>query len=116
MCRLLPNDLSSVSDAKHSSTKPNNIPGSEVSECQGQAQQNPHKNDEECQEEPTKNVSQENSEDYDSEYQGDTLSKGQFGVPIVGLFSLFEKYPHSDNCVCLGCGYDKLGRRYQNNQ
>jgi hypothetical protein len=36
------NDLSSVSDANHSSTKPNNISASEVSECQGKTQGNSH--------------------------------------------------------------------------
>jgi hypothetical protein len=58
MCQLLENDLSSVSDAKHSSTKPNNISASEVSDCQRKTQGNSHKNGDECQEEPTKNVSQ----------------------------------------------------------
>ncbi len=48
--------------------------------------------------------------------QGVPLVKGQFRALIVGYFPFFEKYPHSDTCVCIGCGYDKVGRRYQNNQ
>ncbi len=32
------------------------------------------------------------------------------------FFHFFKKYPHSDTCLCTGCGYDKIGRRYQNNK
>jgi hypothetical protein len=48
--------------------------------------------------------------------QGVPLVKGQFCVPIVGFSHFFEKYPCSDMCVCIGHGYDEVGRRYQNNQ
>jgi hypothetical protein len=48
--------------------------------------------------------------------QGVPLKKGQFCAPIVGYFLFFEKYLHSDTCVCIGRGYDKVGRHYQNDQ
>ena len=35
---------------------------------------------------------------------------------LLDFFPFLETYPHSDTCVCIGCGYDKIGRRYQNNQ
>ncbi len=48
--------------------------------------------------------------------QGVPLVKGQFCVPIVGISPFFEKYPRSDTCVCIGRGYDEVGRYYKNNQ
>jgi hypothetical protein len=47
---------------------------------------------------------------------GDPIVKGQFHTHIDGYYPFFEKYLHSDNCQCTGCGYDKIGRRYQYNQ
>jgi hypothetical protein len=73
-------------------------------------------NGDECQEQPTKDSSEENSEYEDSVCQGVPLVKGQFCALIVGYFPFFEKYPHSDTCVCIRRGNDKVGRRYQNNQ
>ncbi len=35
---------------------------------------------------------------------------------LLDIFHFLKKYSHSDTCVCIGCGYDKVGRRYQNNQ
>ena len=32
--------------------------------------------------------------------QGVPLVKGQFCAPIVGYFQFFEKYLHSDTCLC----------------
>jgi hypothetical protein len=105
----------SVYDAKlHSRPKPNYIldSASQDSDYQEQTQQN----GDECQEHPTTDSSEENSEYEDSMCQGVPLVKCQFCAPIVVYTPFFEKYPHSDTCVCIGCGYDKVGRRYQNNQ
>jgi hypothetical protein len=35
---------------------------------------------------------------------------------LLDIFHFFEKNSHYDTCVCIGCGYNKVGRRYQNNQ
>jgi hypothetical protein len=109
------NGLSSVYDVKHHSRpKSNHISdsASQDSHYQEQTQQNA----DECQEQPIKDSSEENNEYEDSVCQGVPLVKGQFCAPIDGYFPLFEKYPHSDTCLCTGRGYDKIGRRYQNNQ
>ncbi len=109
------NGLTSVNDAKHHSRpKPNYISDSagQDSDYQEQTQQN----GDECQEQPTKDSSEEKSEYEDSMCQGVPLAKGQSHAPIVGYFIFFEKYPHFDTCVCIGHGYDKVGRHYQNNQ
>jgi hypothetical protein len=109
------NGPTSVYAAKHHSRqKPNYIldSASQDSHYQEQTRQNA----DECQEQPIKDSSDENSEYKDSVCQGDPLVKGQFHTPIDGLFSFFEKYLHSDTCLCTGHGYDKIGRHYQNNQ
>jgi hypothetical protein len=116
---LYQNDPSSLSDAKHHSRpKPNFLSNadSQDSEYQNETHGNTHKNCDECEKENTKNISLQKSEDEDSECQGVLLLKGQFGALIIGFFPFFEKYPHSDTCVCIGHGYDKVGRCYQNNQ
>ncbi len=70
-------------------------------------QGNTHKNGDGCPEQPTKNISDESSEDEGSGCQGVPLSKGQFGALIAGFFQFFEKYPHSDSCVCISCAVTK---------
>jgi hypothetical protein len=92
------NGLTSVYDVKHHSRpKPNYIldSASQDSDYKEQTQQN----GDECQEPPTKDSSEENSEYEDSMSQGIPLVKGQFHAPIVGYFPFFEKYPHSDTRV-----------------
>jgi hypothetical protein len=82
------NGLTSVYDAKHhSGPKPNYIldSASQDSDYQEQTQQN----GDECQEQPTKDSSEENSEYEDSVCQGVPLVKGQFCAPIVGYFPFF---------------------------
>jgi hypothetical protein len=116
---LYQNNLSSMSDAKHHSRpKPNFISNadSQDSEYQEEFHRNSHKNCDECEKEHTKNISLQKSEDEDSECQSVSLLKGQFGALIVRFFPFFEKFPHSDICVFIGHGYDKVGSRYQNNQ
>jgi hypothetical protein len=87
------NGLTSVYDAKHHSRpKPNytsNFP-SQDSDYQEQIRQN----GDECQEQPTKDGSEENSEYEDSVCQGVPLVKGQFCFPMVVFFPLFEKKIH----------------------
>jgi hypothetical protein len=84
------NGLTSVYDAKHHSRpKPKYTLdyASEDSDYQEQILQN----GDECQEQPTKDSSEENSEYEDSVCQGVSLVKGQFCVPSVGFFSIFWK-------------------------
>jgi hypothetical protein len=112
---LYQNDLSSMSDAKHHSRPKANFisnTDSQDSEYQEESHRNSHKNCNECEKEHTKNISIQKSEDEDSECQSVPLLKGQFGALTVGFYHFFEKYPHSDTCVCIDCGYDKVGRRY----
>ncbi len=83
------NGLTSVYDANHQSRpKPNYTYDyvSQDSDYQEQTQQN----GDECQEQPTKDSSEENSEYEDSMCQGVPLVKGQFCVPIIGFSPFLE--------------------------
>ncbi len=82
------NGLTSVYDVKHHSRpKPNYIldSASRDSDYQEQTQQN----GDECQEQTTKDSSEENSEYEGSVCQGVPLVKGQFCASIVGYFPFF---------------------------
>jgi hypothetical protein len=86
------NDLSSVFDAKHHSRpKPNFISNadSQDSEYQEEIQGNSHKNGDGHPEEPTKKISDKNSEEEGSECQGVPLLKDRFGALIAGFFHFF---------------------------
>ncbi len=103
------NGLTSVYDAKHHSRSKSNYildSASQDSNYQEQTWQNA----DECQEQLIKDSSEENREYEDTVCQGVPLVKGQFCAPIVGYFPFFEKYPHSDTCLCTGRVYDKIGR------
>jgi hypothetical protein len=84
------NGLTSVYYAEHHSRpKPNYVSNSASQD--GDYQEQTRQNGDECQNQPTKDSSEENSEYEDSMCQGVPRVKGQFCAPIVGYFPFFEK-------------------------
>ncbi len=52
----------------------------------------------------------------DNGFDVEPLIHGEFKGPILGKSSIYTKYPRSYWYASIGCGCDKLGNWFQNNQ